>query len=73
MATNTTVVTPIISGYTPNYISCNKVIPYIVKSRLKGKALDFIGSREFSTHFFLNKNLGLQCLNLELCHLKKIQ
>lgn len=55
------------------------IFPFIVKSRLEGKALDFIGSREFSTWQEIKdalltqfgENLDLQCLNFELCHFKQ--
>lgn len=56
-----------------------QIFPFVVKSRLEGKALDFIGSREFSTWTEIKNNLltqfgkhfDLQCLNFELCHFKQ--
>lgn len=55
------------------------IFPFIVKSRLEGPALSFIGSREFYSWDEIKialleqygEILDIHCLNFELCHFKQ--
>lgn len=56
-----------------------EIFPLLVKSRLEGPALEFIGSRDFNSWVTIKialleqygEILDIHCLNFELCHFKQ--
>lgn len=66
----------VLSKFDPNEID---IFPFLVKSRLEGQALEFIGSREFNSWVTIKialleqygEILDIHCLNFELCHFKQ--